>query len=340
MNTDKKRKITIFDVHSGERAYFRRVFKNLYGVEMEMTDKPLDETTAKDFSDTTIACVFITSKVSRHVIASLPNLELVATRSTGHEHIDLRALREHHVLGCNVPEYGESTVAEYTFTLLLALQRKLALSREQLDTGLVDHEDLTGFDLAGKTLGIIGLGRIGKRVAGIAHGFGMEVVAHDPFVTEHDGVALVDLEELLAVSDAVSLHAPLVKDNKHMINAEAIEKMKKGVVIINTARGSLIDTKALIDGLYSGHVAAAGLDAIEGEHLLRFDEEIGLLHEQAKVGDLRLNAELHVLMRMSNVIITPHNAFNTREALGRIRQATLDNIKQYLIHKPQNIIKT
>lgn len=338
MKTSEKRKITIFDVHSGERAYFRKALKNLYGVDLEMTEKPLDETTVNEFSDTTIACVFITSRVNRAVIARLPKLELVATRSTGYEHIDLKALLETHALASNVPLYGESTVAEYTFALLLALQRKLSDSKEQIEVGVVDHEELTGNDLEGKTLGIIGLGRIGRRVARIARGFGMNVLAYDPFASDNE-VALVSMEELLKGADIISLHAPLTKQNKHMIDASAISTMKKGAVILNTARGSLIDTKALVDGLYSGHIAAAGLDVIEGEYLLRFDEEIGLLHDQAKARDLQLNAEHQILLRMPNVILTPHNAFNTHEALLRIRQTTRDNIKQYLLHQPQNLVK-
>ncbi len=333
------RKIVFFDVHGDEKRYFKRTFKNVFEAEVVCTEESLTQVTAKRYSDVDIASVFITSDVNQKCLSYLPNLEMIATRSTGYDHIDMKTAKANHVLVSTVPEYGEATVAEFTIMLLMSLARRLRESMQQVNDRLIDHEEITGFDLEGKTMGLIGLGRIGEHVARIADAIGMNVVAYDPKPRGSGIVEFVELDELYERSHIVSLHAPSNSDNYHMINAEAIAKMRKGVVIINTARGELIEAQALIDGLYSGQIAAAGLDTLEGEQLLRFDEEVALLHPDASTKDLVMSAEHNVLLRMPNVLITPHNAFNSKEALQRIRHTTAENIKKYLMHEPQNVVR-
>lgn len=333
------RKIVFFDVHGDDKRYFKRTFKNVFEAEVACTEEPLTQVAAKRYADINIASVFITSDVNQRAIGYLPDLEMIATRSTGYDHIDIKTAKENHILTSTVPEYGEATVAEFTIMLLMSLARRLREGMEQVHDRLINHEEITGFDLEGKTIGLVGCGSIGEHVARIADGLGMHVIAYDPKPRESEYVEFVSLDELYERSHVVSLHAPSNKDNYHMIDSDAIAKMRKGVVLINTARGELVDAQALINGLYSGQVSAAGLDTLEGEQLLRFDEEIALLHPDASTRDLVMSAEHNVLLRMPNVIITPHNAFNSKEALQRIRHTTAENIKKYLMHEPQNVVR-
>ncbi|MEX0668781.1 MAG: NAD(P)-dependent oxidoreductase [Candidatus Saccharimonadales bacterium] len=335
--SEGKNKIVFFDTHGGDSSYFRRAFKNVFKSEVITTEEPLNTETVSKYQDVHIVSVFVTSKVSSDVIKKLPNLELIAARSTGHDHIDVVAAKKNHVLTSTVPTYGESTVAEYTFMLLLTVARRLSESIEQIEGGVIDHPQLTGLDLEGKTLGILGCGKIGKHVAKIAKGFGMRVIGHDKFPIDDENIEEVSLDTLLEDSDVISLHLPLTDETKHIINKTSLAKTKKGVIIVNTARGELIKTSDLIDALYSAQVAGAGLDVLEGEELLRFDEDIALLHPGASKQDLLLRAEHSVLQRMPNVVLTPHNAFNSQEALTKIRRITAENIKQFLLNEPQNI---
>lgn len=333
------RTIVFFDVHGEDKRYFKRTFKNVHGIKVVCTTEPLTPVTAKKYSQAVAVSVFLTSDVNQKVLETMSKLELIATRSTGYDHIDTVAAKRHHVLVSTVPRYGEKTVAEFTFMLLLALARRLPESREQVSERLIDHPAITGFDIDGKTIGIIGCGRIGRQVARMARGFGMDVLGYDPHPEEDEHITYVSLSELLSGSDVISLHAPATKATRYLINSDTIAQMKSGVTLLNTARGELIDTQALIDALFSGQIGAAGLDVLEGEQLLRFNEEVSLLHPDASTRDLLLNAEHNVLLRMPNVLITPHNAFNSQEALRRIRYTTAENIKRYLMHEPQNLIR-
>lgn len=333
------RKLVIFDAHGDDSCYFKRALKNAFGLKVETTKKSLNEETVKDYSEASLVSVFVTSKITSKVIDKLPDLEFIAARSTGYDHIDVAHGRKNHILTSTVPSYGDDTVAEYTFMLLLAVAKRLNESIEQVETGLINHPELTGSDLNGKTIGVAGTGKIGRQVAAIATGFGMKVLGYDIQPDKDNGIDYVSFDELLGESDILSLHLPLSDDTHHIIDSKALAKTKKGVILINTARGGLIDTKALIDCLYSGQVGGAGLDVVEGENLLRFEEEIELMHPDSVDRDLLFSAEHSILQRLSNVVMTPHNAFNSREALLRIRQTTVENIKQYLMHDPQNVIK-
>lgn len=291
-------------------------------------------------ADADILSVFIYSRIGERELAAMPKLKLIATRSTGYDHIDLKACSSRGIVVCNVPDYGSETVAEHSMALILALAKKLVPSIERTRRGDFTLDGLRTFDLENKVLGIVGLGKIGSHAAKMARSFGMRVIAYSPHADEALAkklhCRLVDLDELLAKSDIISLHAPLTPDTRHMINEKTIAKMKDGVILINTARGGLVDAKALVAALDSGKIAAAGLDALEEECNIK--EERQLLSPQF-AGECDLKAVLanHILLNKPNVIITPHNAFNSKEALERILDTTVENVNSYLEGKPKNV---
>ena len=280
-----------------------------------------------------VISVFVSSTVTRTMIEKLPKLKLIACRSTGFNNIDLAAAAEHGVTVVNVPTYGESTVAEYTFTLLLALMRKLPASLGFLSRE-IEATELLGSDLHEKTIGIIGTGHIGQHVIKIAKGFEMRVVAFDPYakdeLAKQYGFEYLALDELLAVSDIVTLHAPLTTANTHLLNADRLALMKPTAVLVNTARGELVDIEALAASLDNGTLAGAALDVLESEQLFDMHEEVALLRSHTLPA---MTAEQSVAMmalnKMPNVILTPHNAFNTVEAIHRINTTTCQNIIRF-----------
>ena len=275
--------------------------------------------------------VFIYSHVTREVLDALPELKFIATRSTGFDHIDVEACRSRGVAVSNVPSYGENTVAEHTIALLLMLSRKVHQSVLQMRSGRVDLAELTGFDLQGKTIGVIGAGHIGLHVIRIARGFGMRVLAfdvrRDPFLADLLGFEYATMDRLLAESDIVTLHSPLTDKTHHMLGRGEFAKMKQGAMIVNTSRGGLIDTDALVEALESGKLGGAGLDVLEGEELVK--EEKQLLQQPLDVERLRTAVRNRVLLARDNVVFTPHNAFNSREALVRILEVTLANLEAF-----------
>lgn len=283
--------------------------------------------------DTEVLSVFVTSSITKEIIDKLPKLRLIACRSTGYNNIDLDAAKTRDITVANVPTYGDVTVAEYAFALLLSLTRKIPQVVEAENENVKPRE-LNGQDLAGKTLGVIGTGHIGQRVISIANGFGMKVLAYDKFPNQNLLNEYVfeytDLDKVLADSNIVTLHVPFFPDSNHLISEKELKKMKQDAILINTARGELIDTKALVEELQSGHLGGAALDVIEGEELLKQDEEITLLRSNnMHQGDFEHSLEISVLKKMPNVIISPHNAYNTVEAIGRINQTTTKNIIDY-----------
>lgn len=293
-----------------------------------------------DLSNVTVLSTFINSKVDEAALDRLPRLRFITTRSTGFDHIDLVSCRRRHITVCNVPTYGSATVAEHTFALLLAISRKLRESIERTREGSFDFHQLQGFDLEGKVIGILGTGRIGTHVARIAKGFGMTVLGYDTRpnkqAAEDIGFLYVTVDQLLKNSDIISLHLPYAKDTHHFLGKEEFGKMKKGVVIINTARGGLIDTEALLAALDDGTVKAAGLDVLEEEGLLK--EERELLAGGLPRKKLHIALENTVLLKRPNVIITPHNAFNSEESIKRILDTTIENIQKFFAGHPQNVV--
>lgn len=282
--------------------------------------------------------VFVGSKVDKAVFATLPHLKLIVTMSTGFDHIDLTAAKKRKIPICNVPTYGENTVAEHAMSLLLALSRKLFPSVKRVKEGSFNYEGLRGFDLKGKTVGVIGTGNIGKHVLRMLKGFDMTVLAYDAFpnkdLQKQLGFAYVPLQKLLASSDVITLHVPLFKETTHMINKKNIKKLKKGAYIINTARGGIIESEALLWGLETGHIAGAGLDVLEEEEMLQHPEHVVLKHYSDE--EIKLGLISNMLIDHPNVIITPHNAFNSMEALARIMDTTIENVKAFASGQTQN----
>jgi D-lactate dehydrogenase len=278
--------------------------------------------------------------VTREVLDQLPRLRAVATRSTGYDHIDLAACRERGVVVSNVPTYGENTVAEHTFGLILALSRRIHQAYVRTVQGNFSLEGLRGFDLKGRTLGVVGTGHIGLHVIRIGRGFGMEVLACDvrqqPLLAEVLGFAYLSLEELLARSDIVSLHVPYLPSTHHLLSRERMAGMKRGSLLINTARGGLVDTDVLLWALDAGIIAGAGLDVLEGEELLA--EEQLLLGQNVATEKLQAAIRGHLLLRRENVVFTPHIAFDSEEAIRRILDTTVENVRAALGGTPINVV--
>ena len=292
------------------------------------------EETPKDILDSAeILSVFVSHQCKAEEMTKLPNLKLIAARSTGFDYVDIPLARSKNIEVVYVPSYGENTVAEFAFALLLSLSRKIADAHEQIkETGAFTQSNLRGFDLKDKTIGIIGTGRIGANMIRMAKGFGMNVVAFDPFPKQnldHElGFKYIGFEELLNQSDVISLHAPLNEHTHHMINKNNISQMKKGVFFINTARGGLIETEALEQALEMGIIAGAGLDVLEEEKDM--SDEVSLLNNpNSKIEELKNVLANHYLMRHPRVIVTPHIAFNTTEAIHRILDTTIKNILSF-----------
>lgn len=286
-------------------------------------------------------CVFVTSHVGRDEFEKLPNVKLIATRSTGFDHIDVTVAKARGVAVVSVPIYGENTVAEFAFALLLTISRKMSASIARTKSGSFSSEGLEGFDIKGKTIGVVGTGSIGKNVMQIAKGFGMRVIAFDVRQDTESatriGFEYVTLEVLLAQSDVISLHLPENEHTRHIINAEKIGMMKRGVCIVNTARGGLIDTEALVLALKDGQVGGAGLDVLSEEG--NIDDEMKLIGQshpnEEAMKTLLLN---HYLLEHPSVVITPHTAFNTKEAIQRILDVTVENILSFSSGTPKNIV--
>lgn len=264
----------------------------------------------------------------------MPRLKLIAARSTGFDHIDTATAEELGITVVNVPNYGENTVAEHAFALLLALARHLPKTLEKTKEGIYAPSELSGFDLQDKTLGIVGMGRIGQHAAKIGRGFGMEVIGFDPSekpeVAKKIGFSYAPLTEVIAAADILTLHTPMTPENFHLINSKTLGQMKHGAILINTARGELVDTHALIKALESGQIAGAGLDTIEGEKFLNEEIELYTVLDNKTTKEALINlAETEALLRMPQVIITPHSAYNTVEAVGRINKITTENIIKF-----------
>ncbi|MDR2524024.1 MAG: hydroxyacid dehydrogenase [Candidatus Nomurabacteria bacterium] len=280
-----------------------------------------------------VLSVFTNTKVDEALLNKLPRLKLIACRSTGYDNIDADAVRARGIAVANTPGYGSSSVAEYTFALILTLSRKLPGILHQTYSSEPNRRAERGFDLYGKTIGIIGLGNIGKGVAQIAYGLGMRILAFDTRVDEKIAGWLKieyvdDLDFLLAQSDIVTLHIPYTPLNHHLININKLARMKSNAIVINTARGDLIDTVALVKALDRGDIAGAALDVVEDEYLLDPDDLIDLAASQdrAAKATIRHALALLALERMPNVIVTNHNAYNTVEALDNIHRLTVENI--------------
>ncbi len=326
-------KIAFFETEDWEKELIKKYLKKH---DLMFFDRHFEEKDAAKLQDVDIIAVFIYSKMPKIAINNLPNLKMIAAMSTGYDNIDVDYCHKKGILVANVPAYGENTVAEHTFALILALSRKLFPSIKRTHEHHIFETDdgLRGFDLKNKTIGIIGLGRIGKHVARIARGFEMKILActrhPDRKLAKELGIGIVSMDNLLKNSDIISLHVPYLKETHHLIDKNAVSKMKQGVILVNTARGGIIDTDALVKGLETGKISGAALDVLEGENEIK--EEKQLLRRKHRESS-KVVLEDHLLMKMNNVIITPHNAFNSKEALARIISTTIENIQQFIRKK-------
>ncbi len=331
-------KIVVYDSTDIERKAFS-VFEKNHQVIHE--DKPLSLNNI--VTDADVVSVFVSSKMTAQVIGRFARLRFIAARSTGINNIDVDSAQKKGIVISYVPTYGEYTVTEYTFALILMMTRRLRDAINQVQTEDIDSDLILGNDLHGKTIGVIGAGRIGRHVARVAKAFGMKVNIFDPYVdgsvVERMGCEKCSLNHLLSESDIVTLHTPLTPGTKHLIGKAQFDALKPSSILINTARGELVDTKQLVRALKDNKLAGAGLDVLEDEKLLDLDEEETLI-TSGRPSNISLEhaLEINILKTMPNVIITSHNAYNTVEAIGRINSTTLNNIKGFLANKPVNIV--
>lgn len=314
-------KIAFFGVKSCEREIIEREIANLDATGVGIFSEELQDNigSANNYD---IVSVFIYSKLDKNVLDQLPNLKMIATRSTGIDHIDSVECKKRKITVCNVPTYGENTVAEYAIALLLAVAKKIVPAHQSVEEGEFSSEGLTGIDVFGKTLGVVGVGSIGKKVIKIAKGLGMKVIAVDK-----DG----DLENCLKKADFVTLHVPNTPSTRHLINMDNIKLMKPGSILINTSRGKVVKTEAIVYGLAHNILWGAGLDVTEDEELV---ESVAMVASTRPTkDDLQEVLSYHLLRDRDDVVFTPHNAFNTKDAISRIVKTTIENINKFMVDK-------
>ena len=334
--------IYFFETSHFEQQYLR---KHLHQETLHFCGQPLvsAEQGREIAADAEIVSTFVHSKLGADVLDSLPALKMIATRSTGFDHINLPCTESRAIPVCSVPVYGENTVAEHTFALMLALSRNLHKAYVRTVAGNFSLDGLQGFDLKGKTLGVVGVGHIGEYVMRIAKGFGMTLLAYDPVVdmtkADHFDFTYTSLSDLLAQSDIVTLHAPASAGTRHLIGAHNFGQFKRGAILINTARGELVDTEALICALDSGILSGAGLDVLEGEEVFSEEKQL-LLNPKASEESLKQALRNRSLLQRPDMVITPHIAFDSTEAVERILDTTVANIKAYRAGKTQNQVHT
>lgn len=333
-------KIVFTELEGWEESYLK---ENLPGQELILLTRPFEAGDMATLADADVLSPFIYTPIKQAELEKFSRLKFIATRSTGYDHIDVAAAQAKGVVVSNVPYYGENTVAEHTWALILSLSRKIFQSYERTERGNFQIDaTLRGFDLKGKTLGVVGCGHIGQHVVRIARAFEMRVLVYDTkpnaAIATELGFTYVSLDALLKESDVITLHAPYLPATHHLLNAENMKLIKRGAVLVNTARGGLLDTQALVQALQSGVLAGAGLDVLEEESNVREESQV-LSPEFHKTVDYRNLVANHVLITRNDVIITPHNAFNSKEAIQRILDTTIENIKGFLASKPVNVVK-
>ncbi len=320
--------IAFFEINPWEKEAVEKYAPKINAdIFKEKVDQRIDQ--AKKYE---VISSFIYSDLSKEVLSQLPNLKMIATRSTGTDHIDQDYCQQNGIEVKSVPHYGENTVAEHTFALILAISRRIVESVDRVRQGGFNSVGLTGFDLKNKTLGVIGVGSIGQYVVKIANGFGMNVLgvarSPDQKLAEKLNFKYVPFEQCLKKSDILTLHVPLAKSTFHLINKTNIKQMKKGAVLINTSRGPVVETEAILWAIEQGILAGAGLDVLEEEEHLENSRK--LFDPYASSEGLKELVAAHLLREKPNVLITPHNAFNSKEAIERIVKRTIENINCFL----------
>ena len=310
-------RVAFFDAKTYDKPSFE-MYGDKHDIQFRYLETKLNADTVGLAKGCDAVCVFVNDEVNKEVIDELYSygVKLIALRSAGYNNVDVRAaFGKIHVV--HVPAYSPYAVAEHAIALLLTSVRRIHKAYNRTREFNFSLNGLTGFDFHGKTVGVIGTGKIGRIFIDICRGFGMNVIAYDLYPAKDSGIQYVSLDELFEKSDIISLHCPLTEDTRHMISSEAISRMKKGVVIVNTSRGALIDAEALLDGIKARKVGAACLDVYEEEADVFFEDRSGHI----------LNDDLlTLLISMPNVIVTSHQAFLTEEALNNIAETTVGNI--------------
>ncbi|MFB6246445.1 MAG: NAD(P)-dependent oxidoreductase [Candidatus Pacearchaeota archaeon] len=323
-------KVNFFETEKWHEDFLKENL-NQRKFKIEFNRGKLNEKSWKKAKDADIVAIFVYSKINSKVLEKLPNLKGIVVMATGTDNVDKQKCKEKGIKVMNVPRYGKNTVAEYAFGLILNLSKKIHKAHEKTKTGDFSLDGLQGMDLKNKTLGVIGLGDIGQNTAKIAKGFGMNVIAYDVKqkreLEKKIGFKYSSMNNLLKNSDIISLHVPYNKNTHHLINKESIEKMKEGVLIVNTSRGAVINTTDLIKGLKSEKISGAALDVLEEEEKMK--KQLQLASYDFPKAKLKNLLQDHSLMRMDNVLLTPHSAFNTKEAIERILEKTIKNIENF-----------
>ena len=325
-------KMIVFDYRDSEKDFFNK--NEFPDFDITFIKEPLNEMsnlTKEQYDETDIISVFISSNVCSEVIDKFKNLRVITTRSTGYNHIDVKYCSQNNIAVYNVDEYGQTSVAQFTFTLILALVRNLFPAYLDIQRNYLNHANYEGRNLNQLTIGIIGCGAIGGAVAKIANFFDMKILVYSytKNLEISSFVEYVTLDELLENSDIVTLHIPYTNENYHLIGAKEFEKMKDGVYFINTARGELIDIVELYENLLNGKIKGAALDVLECEYLALLPDNIvdGIKsHNSNCVANALITQKL---LCMPNVIITPHIAYNTKESVDILLEKTFNNIKDF-----------
>jgi D-lactate dehydrogenase len=321
-------KVSFFDAKPYDRTYFQKRASEV--LQLRFHDFRLNRETAMAASGDDAVCVFVNDRLDRACLEQLQasGVRMVALRCAGFNQVDLDAARALGLAVTRVPAYSPHAVAEHTVALLLALNRKIHRAYNRVREHNFSLSGLVGFDLHGKTVGIVGTGKIGRITAQILRGFGMEVLAHDPFPStdwaRSNAASYVTFEELLERSAIISLHLPLTPSTRHLLNAAAFVRMKPGVIILNTSRGKLVDTTALIASLKNGSIGGVAMDV--------YEEEEGVFFEDLS-GQILQDDVLSRLLTFPNVLITAHQAFLTHEALEEIARVTIEN----LVNRAKNL---
>jgi D-lactate dehydrogenase len=326
-------KVAVFSTKNYERDFFESINQN-YNHELTFFESHLTPEMCPVTENFPAVCVFVNDLLKKEIVESLAvqGVKLIALRCAGFNNVDINTAARLGVTVVRVPAYSPFAVAEHTVSLMLSLNRKIHKAYARVREGNFSLDGLLGFDMAGKTVGIIGTGKIGTVLAKIMAGFGCKILAYDTFQNQEcigSGVNYVSLPELYAASDIITLHCPLTPETMHLIGEPALALMKDGVMLINTSRGALIDTQKVIDALKSGKIGYLGLDVYEEEADLFFEDQSG------KVLQDDIFARL---LTFPNVIITGHQAFFTRNALENIVRTTLENISRFEQGEPVNVV--
>jgi D-lactate dehydrogenase len=321
----------VYSTKSYDRAYLERCNATA-GHDFTFLETQLNEHTVALAQGHTAVCVFVNDQVTAPILARLADMgiTLIATRSAGFNHIDLDAARKHELTVVRVPAYSPHAVAEHAVALLLTLNRKVHKAYNRGREGNFSLVGLEGFDLNDKTVGVIGMGKIGRVFATIMRGFGCHVLAYDPYPAETEVWNYRDLDTLLREADILSLHCPLTPDTYHLIDAAALEQMKPTAVLINTSRGGLVDTPAVITALKKHRLGALAIDVYEQEENLFFED---------LSGEILQDDDIARLLTFPNVLITAHQSFFTREALDEIARVTVGNLTAFENGAPENTVE-